>query len=327
MKTFINFILIIIFASFIGKIQAQKLDGYILQMPGAILEGGGKIYVEDFENKGKSEPGFGTSYATNLKNALKAENLAYGSVGKIYNPWITTKLYEITDTKTEADYVITGEYQFSSSTSSSNNPVFIKETSSAEPKIPVCYYEFTKSSSASVDGKIFINANGNDTPVLTLPFEKKLGDSKTKAMEKPSVKSAGSFITAVSNAAINQYKFYFSPVIAAKTYKFKNLKGEERDYNKKLRKQEREIKDLADKGDVMSIGKMYKEILTHKLKDPDEGNLNLAMCYEIIGNYTKAKEHYEKSGDKGALNQINKLIENRNKLAALGMEVTENDFE
>ena len=309
-----------------GSISAQKLDGYILTLPALSLDGGGKVYVEDFANKNNDNATFGKAYATAIKNALAAERVAVGNVGKIHNPWITTKVYEITDSKDAADYIITGDYEVGSSSSSSNKAVYIAETGSVTPKIPVCYYDYTISNSATIKGNLHVTAKGQATPMKSLPIDVNKGSSKTKAMEQPDVESASSYIAAAEKEAIQKYQYYFSPVIKSKTYKFNKLKAEDKAQKKTFKQYTSDLKDMADKNDIMSMGKLYKSITTMQLKDMQEGYMNMAMCYEIIGNYTKAKEFYEKAGDKSAIAEIKKLISNRDKLAPLGLNVVENDF-
>jgi hypothetical protein len=318
---------LIILLTFITSLSiGQKMDGYILTLPSQILDGGGKVYVEDFKDLKGENTTFGKSYAESLKNALKAERVAIGSVGKIQNPWIITKVYDITDSKADADYVLSGQYSIISASSSTNKPVYIKETGTAE-KLPICYYDYTVSSSATVMGDLFVTAKGQTEPLKTLPFKENKGTSKTKALEKPSVPSASSFITSAEKAAIKQYQYYFSPIIKSKKYKFNKLKAADKSYKKELKQQTKDLKDFADKGDVISMGKTYKASLEKPLKDMKDGYLNLGMCYEIIGNYTKAKEYYEKAGDSSAMKELNKLIIDRDKLVALGLQIIENDFE
>ncbi len=326
MKHYIQYAVIILFTLLWGTIEAQKFEGHILKMPREILEGGGKVYVEIFSDKNAKDAKFGESYAEALKKALQATRVAYGNLGTVHNPWLTTKIYEVTDAKADADYIISGEYEISSSSSKSNKEVWIKETNDNNPKIPVCYYNYTISNSATVKGNLFLKTKGEDAAYKTLPFNQKKGKSKTKALEAPNVKPASTYVSSAKSAAIKQYEYFFSPIIIGKKYNFKNLRGEDRDQRKQLRKERREIKDLADKGDIMTIGKMYIESLKMNLKDKEDGFLNVGMCYEIIGNYTKAKEYYEKSGDKGALKDINQLISDRNILAKMGLEVIEKDF-
>jgi tetratricopeptide (TPR) repeat protein len=316
-------ILVLTFIMSVGV--AQKIDGYILTLPAQMLDGGGKVYVEDFNDLKGNNAAFGKAYAEALKKALQAERVAIGSVGKIQNPWITTKVYEIAASKEDADYVLSGEYSTITASSNTNKPVYIKETGTTE-KIPVCYYDYTVSNSATIMGNLFVTAKGQAEPMKKLPFQKKAGDSKTKALEKPSVRSASDFISSAEKASIQDYQYYFSPIIKSKKYKFEKLKADDKSYKKELKQQTKDLKDLADKGDIMGMGKIYKASLEKPLKDIKEGYLNLGMCYEIIGNYTKAKECYEKAGDSGAMKELNKLILDRDKLVSLGLEVKENDF-
>lgn len=50
------------------------------------------------------------------------------------------------------------------------------------------------------------------------------------------------------------------------------------------------------------------------------------MCYEMFGNFTKAKEHYDKSTNNEAKKRIGILIQYRDIYKKLGIEVIEKDF-
>ncbi len=318
--------LIVVFLLTTNIVTAQKMDAYVMKMPSLYFGGGGSIYVKPLENKGEINDDFSTKYPEYLVYALNMERYGAAKNATIHNPWLTTKLYEIVEDEAQADYVIAGEYSFTKGSSKSTNDKVIKEKmESLKPQLPIHYIEYVRTSSAAVTGKLVLL---QDEKVLReLPFDTEQRKSESKALKVPSVPSPESLMGTVENHAIGKYQFYFSPKLVLKNYNFKNLRGADRSYNKELRNVERDIKDWADEGEIMKMGKAYKEILTHELKDTDQAHLNMGMCYEIIGNYTKALEHYEKSGDSESINSIKKMINERDIYKDMGVEIIEKDFE
>lgn len=321
MKLFSLTILMALFM--VPGLQAQKVTGYVLEQPGLRLTGGGSICPMPLQNKGKTEDGYSTRYANAFKKALSDEN--YGNSPR-YNNWLTTKLYTLTEDSASADWVLGGWYEFSSGSSQKADDNLIYETGSAEEdkvKIPVHYYSYTASSSATLKGEIYIY--GKDGNLLrTMPLEKNASKSETKKMEIPDVPNETAQVNAVANAGINEYAYIFTPRIVAKTYKLERLKHEDRDNKDAIKDKRKEFNDFADKMDLPNMARVCKEAL--EVEESPRTRYNLAVCYEIIGNYTKAREHYQKSGNTDAITAIDKLISDREKLKECGLTFEEKDF-
>jgi len=321
----INKTIQIIILSFlmINFANAQTVESYSYKMPEIFLSDGGKIFVKTLTNTGTMEADFGSQYAEKIKLYLNSDMVGFSSGVKKYNPWLTTRIFTVVDNEAEADYVISGEYKFETSESKSNKENWIKESSeSVKKQLPICYYSYTASSNASVNGNIRVYKSGSE--IKTLPFNENKSDSKTKTMSEPGVSSASSYISTISKNAINKYSYKFSPQLFVKKYKFEKVKTKDKEFKKELKDILKNIKALLETGEIGEAGKRYIEI--SEKEDSPEVNFDIAQCYELIGNYTKAKEYYLKSGDKTGINDINNMISIQTQLKSLGISVTENEF-
>jgi hypothetical protein len=303
---------------------AQRVEFYTLNMPSAFLEGGGKVFVKSLTNNGTTEADFGDAYAKAFTNVLSSNALGKDKDVKLYNPWLTTALYQVVGSEDEADFIISGDYIFESSSNSSYEEKFIKETSeTVDKKLPISYYTFSANSSASLAGKTVITKK-DGTAIGSIPFGNKKEKSNSKHMEKPSVPSTSSFIQDLRNEAINKTVFVYSPRLDVEKFKFNNVKTKNKEFKKELKDLVKQAEALVKTGDFNEAGKKYLEIAAKE--DNEDVNCNIAVCYEIIGNFTKAKDYYVKSADKSGIKRINTMILVRDKLKELGIQVVENDF-
>lgn len=322
-----GFLFSLIFSMGTNSIQAQKIESYQLVMPKHYLSEGSPIYIEapkDTEGKNTS---FGEKYAKTLKGAFDFGNRGMQSGVKNFNPWYTTNIYQLTENEAEAKYVIGGEFTISSSTFENAKSHQAAETSSSgNPAIPYHYYEYSAGANASVKGKLTVFDKTADKVIMELPFDKTESSSKSAYLNPVNVPAASQFVSKAEDAAVNQQAYYFIPYFTTIQYKFENIKSNDKDYNKELRKSRGDLKDLADAGKVNELGKEYLAMVGKDLKDPEDVHLNIGYCYELIGNFTKAKEHYDKSGDSESIKRIDLLILYRDIYKKLGVKVVENEF-
>ena len=302
---------------------AQKIEGYSFSLPPTILTTPGKIYVEDFVNKGTIENSFGTDYASSLKNVLAYKTINAKTGVKLHTPWLTTKLYDIVDSESEANYVIKGTYSFTKGSSSSYTEKIIYESGAGN--LPIHFYKYTETANASVSFKMGIYASGKATPLKEFPFNDTKSNSKTLNLEKPAIISPSSLVEGLSKSAKYKYLYEFSPRLVPQKYKFEKVKPANKELKKVYKNKKKALKALAETGDIKGMGKIYTEMLADDANNADV-HKNLGICYELIGNYTKAKEHYVKSGDKGGIKAISSLIKVKELFKKLGLEVIENDF-
>jgi hypothetical protein len=314
----------IIFAGLLisGSIYAQKIITYTLQMPTIILENGGPVYVDYLDNpmpdanvmKLKSE------FRKAMIAGINAEGLIVEQGLPTLNPWMTTKIYETTENEEEANYVIDGEYSYETDMDKSYKAHMTKDEF-GKGSIPIHYYEYSVSSSATLQGKVSIKDNNSGELVKEYSFSKTKSDSESKYMEKPRAESPANFFSDLNDAVIADYRYILNPIKREFKYDFPRITPDNNDYRKKFRKKRKELRKLDNGENVREMANVLFEL--QKIEDNEDINLGLGMCYEIIGNYTKAKAHYEKSGDKDAMTRINKQIQIRDQLKALGVEITE----
>lgn len=304
--------------------SAQRVEFYTLKMPSAFLDGGGNIFVKSLTNNGTTESDYGDAHAKAIVNVLSSNGIGQDKTVKLYNPWLTTALYQVVESEDEADFIISGDYAFESSSNTSYEEKFIKETSeTVAKKLPISYYTFSASSSASIDGKVTI-AKKDGTLVGTIPFGNKEFKSNSKHLEQPSVPSTEKFIADLKREAINKTAYAYSPRLDVEKFRFKNVKTKNKELKKELKSLVKQAEALVKTGDINAAGKKYLEIATKE--DNEDVNLNIGVCYEIIGNFTKAKEYYVKSAEKSDIRRINSMILVRDKFKELGIQVVENEF-
>jgi tetratricopeptide (TPR) repeat protein len=319
--------LILVFFVF-ATANAQKMDSYVLIMPSVYFGEGSPVYIKPFTNlKDSTNNTFGKEYANTLKNVFNNAAIGKKSGVKMFNPWYTTKLYSLTENEAEAKYVIGGEYTTETSSSVSNKEHITAETSSSkDSKIPFVFYEYISSTSGSVSGKLTLYQSSSDKIIREYPFEKSNSDSKSQYLETVKSESMFSLLDKSEEQAIDQNILAFSPYYTVHTYNFENIKSDEKDYNKELRKQRRDLKDYADAGQLEKLALAYIAMLDKSLKNPEDLYYNLGMCYEMLGNFTKAKEYYDKSTNSDAIKRIDILLQYKEIYENLGIEIIEKDF-
>jgi len=323
MKT-IKYISIFIFcALFTGQVLAQDIETYKLQLPDIILEKGGPIHVSTLIDDTKEEisNNLSENFQKEMTKGIQAEGLAFKHNLPTFNPWMHTNLYNTTDNKDEATYVISGEYSFTTKHEKSYNE---KSGVESADSLPFVYYEFYEKSTATVVGTVIITDIETDTEVARIPFSKELIDEDKKIMEHASSKDPMSLIPTLSDDFVHSFRYKFSAVKVPYEYNFPKIKPENKELKKEFREYKRNLKDLADEGKLNELHTMYLEI--QQKEDSPEVNESLGMCYEIIGNYTKAKEYYDKCDNAqrniGLVQQINI----QNTLKDLGIAIVEPVF-
>ncbi len=323
MKTIKYISIFIVCALFAGQLFAQDLETYKLQLPDIILEKGGPIYVLTLTDNTQEEMSNDLSekFQKEMLRGLQAEGLAFNSKLPNFNPWMRTNLYSTTDNKDEATYVISGDYSFTTKHEKSYNE---KSAATSSDSLPFVYYEFSEKSSANIVGNVIVADVETNSEIANIPYSKELSDEKTKIMQQVSVKSPESFISSLSMDFIKAFRYRFSAVKATYKYDFPKIKPDNKDLKKEFREYKRNLKDLADEGKLKEMFNMYVEI--QQKEDSPEVNESIGMCYEILGNYSKAKEYYDKCDNAESKNRLNEQIATQNKLRDLGFTIDEPEF-
>ena len=313
-------------------VDAQKIQSYVIKArPFYVLEEGGPITVKELTNNGSTMNTFGKDFATTLYNTINWEErgLAKKGKAKVYNPWYTTKIYELTKDESAAKYVISGNYVFSGQVTKSDALMKSKDYNQITP-IPFFYYKHSVDATAIVDGVLTITSTSTGEVVKQFSLKNEKTKSDFKFVDYPSTPTIDKYTKALAKDVISRSGGMFSPVFVTKTYSFKSIKGNKSDkvYKKELKNKKKVFKSLAKTGSVNELGKAYQEIIANasKIKKPQNLYYNLGLCYELLGNYTKAKENYLKSADKDAIVEIDYLISMKDLFVKLGLNVVENDF-
>ncbi|MFW5805765.1 MAG: hypothetical protein ACOCVX_04470 [Bacteroidales bacterium] len=322
MKNIIKTLIIISCFVMSGNLQAQNIKTYKLQMPSIILENGGPVYVDHLKNPAPdaNTGKFKSEFRKAMIQGINAEGLVVEQGLPTLNPWMTTKIYETTENEDEANYAITGEYEYKTSTDKSHKAHKTEELS-GDDKLPIFFYEYTASSNATLSGEIQIVDNNSGETVKEYPFSKNKGDSESNYMKKPQLKSPANFFSSLNNAVIGEYRYMLNPIKREYKYNFPRIIPDDKKFRKNFRKKRRELRKLDNDDNVKEMAKVLFEM--QKMEDNKDVNLGIGMCYEIIGNYTKAKAHYEKSGDSDAMARIKEQIQIRDQLKAFGVEINE----
>jgi len=323
MKTIKYILIITVCVLMSGLSSAQKLETYKLQMPELILEKGGPIYVMPLIDNTTEEinNSLSTNFQKEMNQGLLAEGLAYNTKLPSFNPWMKTNLYSTTENEADAKYIISGDYGFSTNYVKSYNE---KSGAESSDSLPFVYYEFVEKSTGKVAGNVVVTDVETGNEVTKIPFNKELTDEDKKIMQHASVKTPTSFIPELSNYFTNAFKYQFSAVKASYEYDFPKIKPENKDLRKAFRQYKRDLKDLADAGKLNELYAMYLEI--QQKEDSPEVNECIGMCYEMLGNYSKAKSYYDKCDNSESKNRIVEQINVQNQLKALGFTIEESEF-
>jgi hypothetical protein len=313
------------------SLDAQKIQSYVLKdKPFYVLEEGGPVTVQELTNNGSTMDAFGKDFANSLYNTINwnKRGISRNGKGKVFNPWYTTNIYELTKDESAAKYVIGGNYIFSGNVIKSHE--LLKSKDKSKEAIPFFYYKHSVDATAKVDGKITITSTSKGELVKEFSLNNEKTKTDYKFVEYPVTPTIEKYSKMLSNEVINRSRGMFSPIYAPKTYSFKAVKGDKVDkvFKKEMKNKKKVFKALADAGSVNELGKAYIVLVPDeaKIKKPQNLYYNIGLCYELIGNFTKAKENYLKSADKQAITEIDKLIEMKDLFQKLGLNVVENDF-
>ncbi len=252
---------------------------------------------------------------------IEAEELAFKHNLPTFNPWMHTNLYSTTENIEEATYVISGDYSYSTGHEKSYTE---KSGAALSDSLPFVYYEFYEKSTVTVVGSVVITDVEANTQVVKIPYLKELIDEDRKIMEHASSKDPLSLIPNLSNHFVQEFRYKFSAVKAPYEYNFPKIKPKNKEYKKEFREYKRNLKDLAKKGKLKEMHTLYLEI--QQKEDSPEVNESLGMCYEILGNYTKAKEYYDKCGNAQRNIGLVKQVGIQSKLKDLGITIVETEF-
>lgn len=321
MKTRPYIFTIILCTTIFQTVSAQKFTSYLLHLPPYLLSNVETVYVEDFESTSDHYANLGDDLAQSISQTIELEYDGVSSElqNNIFNPWITSKLYTVTDNKEEADAIISGSYSLTGTSSKEDHIVEKQEPSGFAEQLPYSYQVFSEKNTANFTANIQVYKREVDSVVFNINYEIADVAENQKAYEAPNVASQAALSERLFDKGEYQIPYYFCPFYEKVEYDFERVRP-----SRDLKDKAKEAKDLVKDGKIREAGKIFLEIW-EKESDKDAA-LNTAMAYEIIGNYTKAKEFYQHAGNSAGLERIEKAIKNRDLLIEIGMTIEEPDL-
>lgn len=228
--------------------------------------------------------------------------------------WTRNPMFEIVENESEADVIIGGHYKIKTHMDIEEK-VFYERQSNVGAPIP--YYEIRQTNKVDVEVVISYTykdkSTDYDTITISNSYERK-PKTTYKSIEdllEKAEKSLGSKL-------YHTFHFYEIEYV---WYKFEKVKVKD----KALKEELKSANDLLANGEIMKLGNLYKRIY-----EADKSNLeaafNLAMCYELIGNYPSAEVYYAMKKDFHANTRMKKNMELYNYLKNLGANIKLLDF-
>ncbi len=331
MKNIIKISILIFALSISCIVSSQSIRAYTLKMPVKVFTGGGKLYIKALKSEDTKFPNFGIQVSEAIKNQLiTAENKdrEVKASGSLYNPWFTTKFYEIVNSENQADIVLGGKYKFSAQQNAAaklhSDTTWVLDNGTANKKpVSYFYFEYQNNGKVSVNGQI--NAKRKGQIIDKHDFSDKLEGTKRSFLSKPKGSSIDSLVAKITARTANSKKNLYSPEFVLEKYNFKNVKTKNKAYKSELKTQMKMVKANLKSGNLNAAAKIL-----FKLNEKEaSSNLyyNIALCYELIGNTEKAAQFYEKSGNSSGIKRINRLMKTEKTIESLGLPIIEKDFD
>jgi tetratricopeptide (TPR) repeat protein len=323
---------ILIFALFVSNnLHSQSLRAYTLKLPPKVFTGGGKLYVKALKSENGKFTDFGIQVSEAIKNQLitaNNKNREIKASGSLYNPWFTTKLYEIVNSENQADIILGGSYKLtaqqdtSAKIHSDTTWVFDNGTVNKKP-LTYFYFEYQNKGKISVNGQIIAKRNGQ--VIDKHDFSDKLEGTKRSFLNKPKGSSIDSLVKKITARTANSKKNLYSPEFVLEKYNFKNVKTKNKAYKSELKSQMKIVKANLKSRNLNAAAKILFQL--NEKESSDNLYYNLGLCYELIGNTKKAAQFYEKSGNSSGIKRINRLMQTEKLIESLGLPIIEKDFD
>jgi len=228
--------------------------------------------------------------------------------------WINKSLFDIVNSAADADVIIGGYYLITTNVDIQEK-LFYERQTNVGGAIP--YYEFRQINTAEVEVVISYTYKDKsveyDTIQIVKQYERKPNTkyvSVNQLLERCEKK-----LVLVSDKL---FRFYSADYV---WYKFQKVKTKD----KALKEELKGAGDMLAAGEIYKLGNLYKRIYEAD-KTNKTAAFNLAMCYELIGNYPKAQEYYSVMPDfhtKVRMKENSLLF---NYLESTGVNMILNDF-
>jgi hypothetical protein len=322
MKTMKKLYILITLVAVVFTGQAQKINSYILKMSSHAVTNAKTIAVTDFNREGEDYGNYGDDIAVYLKNNLNHNHRGISAESKkdIYNPWLTTELYQLVDDPANADIVLSGTYSITATEVANKDKKLTKEAKGFHYQLPYSYFSYALSNTASIEVMMNVYKREVDKVVFELPYNKEVKDVKTANYSKPRIRSKADLVKTAVSYAMNAMPNYLCPTLVAKEYDFRRVKTKDKELKESLKNAKKLLRDAQ----IKEAGKIF--LAAYDAEKDRDAAYNVAMCYELIGNYTKANEYYIMSGDEVAKKAIEACITHRDLLIKMLVDIQEEDF-
>lgn len=328
-----RFIFTIIAAAAFFSAGAQSLKTFYVVLPKNADPEVEQIYVSGFTAAESAEETAVPQFGNNLANGIKKEirdSERYGDVEFIPPSWRRTDIYEVAEDEADAQWVITGTVDVQTDSKRDVKEVVKSETGDNVHNIPfeAIYYDYMNSTNTKVTMELK-DKQGN--VIVTYNKEKAASSNPKVDMREPSgrkLKSHAALVNSNRLFFVTDMANQFLPFMKSFHYEFAKIKNRDmrksdvsRDRFKELRKMMRDEKDLVKSLDYYGLGELYRTVAEET--GLEEAKLNMAYVYEVLGNFTRAREIHEELGRTKDVERVDVFIAKRDQLAAFGKDFFE----
>ena len=248
--------------------------------------------------------------------SLLKENLSFciSDYPKSNISWRKQDLFSLAKNNIEANMVIEPVYTFNEY-SGIHKKLFRERRSFAGGSIP--YFEYRKENSSELNLILNYKYKDGRTSSDTL----KISNISELKPGKP-IKS----IEYLHNKTLDDldlmlYRTFNFFAYEKVWYKVRKVKSKD----KGLKEELKGANELAKNGKVNELGSLYLKVYNADKSNTDAA-FNVAMCYEIIGNYEKSASYYSVSPDFHAKIRMKKNLELIEYLRSIGANISYGDF-
>lgn len=295
---------------------AQQGNFYQFKLTGETKLKGDKVFIEDLVNEGDETP---LDINNLFKERLETHLKPYGKgnkKAKNFNATSHEGFFKKTDNKEDANVVVGGTY-FIETNSDVEEKLFYETQTNLGAAIP--FYEIRQKNSVKIQLAISYTYKDNSTVYDTIYAEK-------YSERKPGKKfySIEELLEdCEKNISSDLYRLFSFYETNYTWYKFeKKVKTK----NKELKEKLKGAKDLLKEGKIYELGSLYKQAYEEDNSNQDAA-YNLAMCYELIGNYPKAEEFYAKRPDFHTKTRMKSNMEFYRYMESIGANLILRDFD
>lgn len=311
-----KYTIIVAFFSVLIGLNAQSIRTYKLNLPSEIFSGVKTIYIEDI-NISDSEKWNKTS-GTDLKNKL-VKMFSDSERGKVkgaesFFDLVTPNIYTISDSKSEADMIISGNVRAKLKGNTSSK---LKSKSKTRVhKLPYSVLTYTKIKEltysfdltfTSKSGKVLKKYSANNVVFKNnLSFD---GAPETDKKDYKLWKGEVSDSAMIPAALAGEFKNIENKHLASLTYVKYSLKKVKKLKDKGLKKEYKRARKLAKRKNYKEAADLYANVADKAANNKAVAIAakNAGILYMVIGDAVNAEKYLTKADEKKLMNDLNQL--------------------